>query len=178
MPVLSTLTNPGTWHILAFGTLFGAEFYQTFISGVVAYRALPRPMFSQLQQKALPVFFTLQSILPVALLATHPTASAVSLLSTSSPYFYNTTIPIMVTLSSSLMNLFIVGPATTKIMKERRIQETKEGKKYYDEGPKSEAMQKLNSRFGKVHGISSMLALVGLLATGAYGGFLGTSLRL
>lgn len=84
----------------------------------------------------------------------------------------------MVTLSSSLVNLFFVGPATSKIMKERRIQETKEGKKYYDEGPKSEAMQKLNSRFGKVHGISSMLALVGVLATGVYGGVLGTSLRL
>lgn len=63
-------------------------------------------------------------------------------------------------------------------MKERKFQETKEGKKYYDEGPKSEAMKKLNTRFGRIHGASSVLGLVGLMTTAAYGVVLGSSLRL
>lgn len=65
-----------------------------------------------------------------------------------------------------------------KVMRERKVQETKEGTKYYDEGPKSDAMKKLNSRFGKIHGASALLNLIGLMGTVAYGVVLGSNLRL
>lgn len=151
---------------------------QTFVGGVVAYKALPRPMFSQLQQRIFPIYFTLQSVLPVLVLATHPSASISSLLSPASPSFNSTTVPLLLVLASSLLNLAVVGPATTRTMRERKKQESKEGKRYFDEGPKSDAMKKLNSKFGRIHGVSSLLGLVGFGAAAAYGVVLGSSLRL
>ncbi|PWW73442.1 hypothetical protein C7212DRAFT_334127 [Tuber magnatum] len=174
---LSTLIHSGPVHLLAFGTLLGSQFYQSFIGGVMAYRALPRPQFSQLQQKIFPVYFTLQTVLPAVLLLTHPSTSPTSLISPSSPHFYNTGLPLLIVLGASLANLAVIGPALSKIMRERKIQETKEGKKYYDEGPKSEKMAALNKRFGAMHGASSLINLTGLVATGWYGVVLGNKIR-
>ena len=71
------------------------------------------------------------------------------------------------------MNMAVVGPATTKVMRERKAQETREGKKYYDPGEKSKEMVGLNKRFGKLHGVSSVLNLVGFVAAVGYGITLG-----
>ena len=67
------------------------------------------------------------------------------------------------------LNLLWVGPVTTKIMKERKHQETRDGKKHYDSGPKSEEMQKLNRAFGRMHGVSALVNLAGLGITVWYG---------
>ncbi len=88
-------------------------------------------------------------------------------------------------LVTGLANLMVVGPATTQIMKERKhqgnlvpirflawltiISETRDGKKSYDAGPHSKEMQILNQRFGRMHGISSLLNMAGSLATVWYG---------
>lgn len=47
--------------------------------------------------------------------------------------------------------------------------ETRDGKKYYDPGPKSPEMQRLNSSFSKLHGASSLSNMVGLGAMIYYG---------
>lgn len=47
--------------------------------------------------------------------------------------------------------------------------ETRDGKRSYDAGPHSPEMKKLNSAFGKWHGISSLLNLISLLATAWHG---------
>ena len=150
---------------------------QSFISGAMAYKALPRPQFSQLQQKIFPVYFTLQAVLPAVLLLTHPSMSPTSLISPSSPHFCNAGLPLLIVLGASLANLTVIGPAVTKIMHERKVQEIKEGKKYYDDGPKSEKMAALNKRFGTMHGASSLINMIGLLATGWYGVILGNKIR-
>ena len=49
------------------------------------------------------------------------------------------------------------------------ITETRDGKKSYDDGPHSMEMLKLNSSFGKMHGISSLINLGALIATCWYG---------
>ena len=49
------------------------------------------------------------------------------------------------------------------------IAETRDGKKSYDAGPHSTEMQRLNSAFGKMHGISSLINLGALVATVWYG---------
>ena len=72
----------------------------------------------------------------------------------------------------NLSNLLIIGPATTKIMRERKHQgmtnqsvelegectnihiETRDGKKSYDSPPHSKEMTRLNRQFGRVHGVS------------------------
>lgn len=47
--------------------------------------------------------------------------------------------------------------------------EKKDGKKSYDAPPHSQDMAALNKRFGKSHGISSLLNLGTFVATLAYG---------
>lgn len=47
--------------------------------------------------------------------------------------------------------------------------ETRDGKKSYDPAPHSKEMQQLNKAFGKMHGVSSLSNLVGLIAMLAYG---------
>ena len=73
-------------------------------------------------------------------------------------------------------NLVWAGPVTTSVMRERKHQETRDGKKSYDAGPHSAEMQKLNRRFGRMHGVSSALNMVGLGAMVGYGFVLGERL--
>jgi hypothetical protein len=54
-------------------------------------------------------------------------------------------------------------------MKERKHQETRDGKKSYDPAPHSREMLALNRRFGRMHGVSSLLNLAGVVATVVYG---------
>ncbi|KAF8251784.1 hypothetical protein K440DRAFT_658434 [Wilcoxina mikolae CBS 423.85] len=172
MPILSALTSAASWHIISYGTLLGSQFFQSFVGGIVAFRALPRPQFSQLQQKIFPIYFSMQTALPLIVLLTHPTAPYSELLSTE------TAAPMLATFLTSAANLGIVGPATTSVMRERKRQETIEGNKYYDEGEKSEAMTELNRRFAKLHGASSVLNLVGFVSTVVYGFALGGHLKM
>jgi hypothetical protein len=81
-------------------------------------------------------------------------------------------------LATALVNLVYVGPQTTRIMVERKHQETKDGKKSYDKGPHSKEMEELNRRFGMLHGVSSVVNLVGFLGMCWYGVVLGEGLRL
>lgn len=89
----------------------------------------------------------------------------------------NTLLPLATMCLTSLANLVWLGPLTTKIMKERKHQETRDGKKSYDPGPHSAEMQRLNKRFGMLHGVSSLTNLVGFLATVLYGATIANMMR-
>lgn len=47
--------------------------------------------------------------------------------------------------------------------------ETRDGKKSYDPAPHSKEMLALNKKFGRVHGISSLINMAAFLATIYYG---------
>jgi hypothetical protein len=79
---------------------------------------------------------------------------------------------------SGLLNLVYVGPETTRVMGLRKHQETRDGKKSWDEGPHSDEMVKLNRQFGILHGVSTVVNLVGLGAMVWYGAVLGAGMRL
>jgi hypothetical protein len=79
---------------------------------------------------------------------------------------------------TALLNLVYVGPQTTEIMRLRKHQETRDGKKSWEEGPHSEEMQRLNKQFGVLHGVSSLVNMVGLGAMVWYGAVLGEAVRL
>jgi hypothetical protein len=49
------------------------------------------------------------------------------------------------------------------------VSETRDGKKSYDPAPHSTEMQKLNIRFGRMHGFSAMTNLGGFIAMVLYG---------
>ena len=78
---------------------------------------------------------------------------------------------------TGLVNLLYVGPQTTEIMRVRKHQETRDGKKSYEKGPHSREMEALNRRFGILHGVSSLVNLVGFLGMCWYGVLLGEGLR-
>ena len=80
-------------------------------------------------------------------------------------------VPIGVMFCCNVANLLVLGPTTTRIMKQRKHQETRDGKKSYEEGPKSKEMERLNARFGMWHGGSALVNLLGL-AVGVWYGFL------
>lgn len=77
--------------------------------------------------------------------------------------------PLLTIFLTSLANLVVVGPATTKIMKQRKHQETRDGKKSYDPAPHSKEMEKLNKDFAYMHSYSSLLNMTGFIATLWYG---------
>ncbi|KAF2237230.1 hypothetical protein EV356DRAFT_496797 [Viridothelium virens] len=70
---------------------------------------------------------------------------------------------------TSLVNWVFVGPRTTQVMIQRKHQETRDGKKSYDNGPHSPEMAKLNKDFGLLHSASTLLNLSGLGAMVWYG---------
>lgn len=104
---------------------------KSFVGGIVAYRALPRPQFASLQQAIFPIYFSLQTALPVIVALTYP-GSPMTLGSSSTPSGLsgvlaeknrvNTLIPLVTIIATSAANLLVVGPATTKIMRERKHQ--------------------------------------------------------
>jgi hypothetical protein len=110
----------------------------------------------------------MQAALPLVLAATYPTPpNGLGLLDIHGRS--EALIPFSVMFLCGLVNWAVVGPATTASMKRRKHQETREGKKYWEEGPKSEAMKSLNKEFSKLHGISSLVNLVEILVTVYYG---------
>jgi hypothetical protein len=181
MPSFSTLLSFTPYHILAYGTLLGMQVHQSFIAGIVAYRALPRPQFSVLQKAIFPIYFMLQTSLSAFLFLSYPGEKSLTLSGNvvrsnsgllgvfSGSNKVDVLIPLSAILISALLNTAVYGPKTTMIMNERKHQETKDGKKSYDPPPHSKEMQRLNREFGKAHGMSSLANLAALLATMYYG---------
>jgi len=156
----------------SFGTLLGSEIFQSFIGGIVAFRALSRPQFSVLQQNLFPIYFGMQAFLPLVMLLSYPSPSKAipsgyqGVLHSSNR---NTVfLPLVIMTVCGMSNWLFVGPMTTKTMRTRKHQETKDGKKYYDQGPHSEEMKKLNRKFSTLHGVSSLVNLVEVILTIVY----------
>lgn len=80
-------------------------------------------------------------------------------------------LPIGLMFCCNVANFLVLGPTTTRIMKERKHQETRDGKKSYEDGPKSQEMERLNGLFGAWHSASALVNLLGL-AVGVWYGFL------
>lgn len=206
MTSLHSISDYKAYHILSYGSLLGSTLFQSFIGGVVAYKALPRPQFSTLQQKTFPIFFAMQSVLPLILVATYP---GEKLLGIGGEYIrenvglsgvmaeanrWTVLGPLATMFATAVLNLVLVGPATTKTMKARHHQgksilrqpypsylltflpETRDGKKSYDAGPHSQEMQKLNTSFATLHSVSTILNLAGFGSMIYYGFILGSRL--
>lgn len=129
MGIMAALMDPRLYHVLGFGTFLGSTFFQSFVGGVTAYRSLPRPMFGRLQEATFPVFFSLQSILGAVMLLTYPgqkigglrvNTGLAGAFARSNRYI--AFVPLASTLVTSLLNLVVLGPATTKAMKQRHHQ--------------------------------------------------------
>lgn len=126
--------DPKTFHITAWGLAIGSNFFNSFIEGPVAFKALPRPSFATLQTKLVPVYFALECAYPIVLALTWPGARVASaggnvlrrdagiagLLVEENRW--SVLLPIASAFVTSVMNALVWGPWTTKVMKERKHQ--------------------------------------------------------
>lgn len=134
MPSLASFSDPKVYHILTYGTLLGSNLFQTFLGGPLAFKALPRPSFSTLQQAIFPPYFTFQAALPVLLALTWPGRRVAAVGGSEVTHnagfwgiFSETSlltagVPVAIMFATSAANLLVFGPATTKVMKERKHQ--------------------------------------------------------
>ncbi|KAK0621248.1 hypothetical protein B0T17DRAFT_533397 [Bombardia bombarda] len=170
----STLFSPAPYHILSYGTLLGTTFFHTFVGGIVSFQMLARPQFAILMAKLFPVYFSMQTALPVVLALTYPATTTTpsgggvaGVLDVANRW--TVLVPIAAMFATALANLAVVGPATTRCMDDRKMQERKDGKKSYDGPPHSQEMTALNKKFAILHGVSSLLNLGSFIATVVYG---------
>lgn len=100
--------------------------FQSFVSGIVAFRALPRPQFASLQAAIFPIYFSLQTALPVAVaLTASKGGSALGLSGLAAPENrLNTLLPMATVAITGLINQVVLRPLTVKIMRERKHQGT------------------------------------------------------
>ncbi|KAK9452870.1 hypothetical protein V1511DRAFT_506608 [Dipodascopsis uninucleata] len=159
MSIFSALSTTAPYHLFAYSTVLGSTIYQSFFIGITAFRALPRQHFSALQRKVFPPYFAMQAAVPVFLGVTAPFPILQDYLSLGS---------LAVAALTGLINAVIIGPMTVKLMTQRKAQEDKESKKYY-EADVSEEMKTLNKQFGAIHGISTIFNLATLFALCLYG---------
>lgn len=134
MPSTASFSDPKVYHILTYGTLLGSNLFQTFLGGPVAYKALPRPSFSSLQQAIFPPYFTFQAALPVLLAITWPGEKVAQVggaeISQNAGFWgvfsenslLTAGVPVAIMFATSAANLLVFGPATTKVMRERKHQ--------------------------------------------------------
>lgn len=153
---------------------------QTGFAGITALRTLPRAQFSTLQQRIFPLYFTLQSTLPVLVALTYPSPSPLtpsSIRGVLDPANRWTVLyPLATVLVSSLLNRFVLGPQTAKVRGLRQAQEVRDGKASYDPPPHSKEMIALTKRFGRVHIVSALLNATSFVATMWYGVILSARL--
>ncbi|KAG5977510.1 hypothetical protein E4U55_006739 [Claviceps digitariae] len=178
----SILVSPAPYHIISYGALLGTSLFHSFINGPTVFKVVERPVFSAIQARLFPIYFGMQTAIPVVLALTFPgnpllgvSSGPSGLLETSSRW--ESLAPIATMFVSGLLNLVVVLPATNKVIKERRGQVKRDGKEYYEEGPHSEEMRALSKKFGRLHGISSLLNLFTIGAAVTYGFTLASRLQ-
>ncbi|KFX94773.1 hypothetical protein V490_04178 [Pseudogymnoascus sp. VKM F-3557] len=179
MADVSIFNTLAPYHILAYGTHLGAQTWQTFVSGITAYQTLERSQFSALQQRVFPRYFTLQTAFPLIIALTYPGVGlgASSYHGALAPANqWSVLYPLTTAFVCGFLNLVFVGPKTSELIRLRKAQETRDGKKSIDPPPHSKDMLGLNKRFARVHGASALLNLVSLGASIWYG--VGLSARL
>ncbi|KAL7421195.1 hypothetical protein Q5752_004080 [Cryptotrichosporon argae] len=176
MSILQQALKPFTlkgFYLLTWGTALGANVWNT-VSGLRAFRTLPRQTFGLLQSRLQPLYFGTSSALLSTLLVTHLYFHPGLLGAPGArPHWHEAeegvqALLVVAALVPSLANWLVVGPAATKTMFERHRLERLEGKEYDAPAP-SEPMAKLNRRFSALHGAASALNLLSGLALAGLG---------
>ncbi|KKZ61707.1 hypothetical protein EMCG_03736 [[Emmonsia] crescens] len=164
------------FHLLSYGTLLGAQVYQTFVGGIIAFKTLPRPQFSTLQASIFPVYFSIQTALPLVVAITYPGVKTFMGRGPSSlsgvlaeDQRTTTLLPLLTMFLAGLTNRLVLGPMTAKIMRQKNHQGMIDGKKSYDPPPHSKEMLRLNKSFARVHGVCSLVSLLSLSSAVWYG---------
>jgi len=159
---------------LVYAWLFGMSVWITFFGGVIAYRTLPRAMFSILQHRVFPIYFVVSMALTLGMLGmwtwSHP--DIISHITRPNVVDVAQAYALVSVLLSHGLNYFVFGPMTSNTMFQRQKQEKEEGKSY-NEPDVSAKMKALNSQFASLHGISSLANTGAILALCFHGLWVG-----
>lgn len=98
-------------HLLSFSALLGMEIYQTFVMTKIAFQALPRTAFTQLQGRIFPVYFACQSTLLCATALTVPPWGLFSIVEKKSAW-----IPLLFAGITAGLNIIEFGPKSKNLM--------------------------------------------------------------
>lgn len=90
----------------------------------MAFRALPRPQFASLQTAIFPIYFSLQTALPVVVALTASRGGeALGLSGLVAPENrLDTLLPLATVAVTGLVNMFVLRPITVNVMRERKHQ--------------------------------------------------------
>lgn len=152
-------------HLLAFATWLGSTVWVTFIGGITMFKNMPRQMFGKVQAKLFPQYFALHSAAIVLCMGTLAFGAG------SAGLGRTQAIILGLSLVTCLANLLALEPAATKVMLERYDLENAPVR---DE----ESIKKLYKQFGMLHGISSLVNLVGMAGAVAHGVWLAGRMAL
>ncbi|KAJ5856458.1 uncharacterized protein N7529_010402 [Penicillium soppii] len=163
-------------HLISYGILLGSQVFQTFFNGILAYKGLSRPFFGVHQGAIFPVYFSLQSFLPVLVALTGAQKNqSMSPLNVLTPLYWCMT----AVSTAGLINLIIFRPLTQEAVKARNQQGNGHHKlvrspfntKDRQTSPIFVSREKkiLDRRFMYIHATSICINIGGLLATIQYG---------
>lgn len=90
----------------------------------MAFRSLPRPQFASLQRATFPIYFSLQSALPVLVaLTASENGQTIGLSGLMAPENRcGTLMPLALTTVAGLVNMFVLRPLTVNTMRDRNHQ--------------------------------------------------------
>ncbi|CCH61720.1 hypothetical protein TBLA_0F01780 [Henningerozyma blattae CBS 6284] len=128
-------------HLLLFSFAFGGGAFYSYVASPIAFKTLERPAFSALQTKVFPIYFALQTTVPLVIMATAPvtlTTAGWSTLGASAVF--------------GAINWGILLPKSKKI---------KEDKQRLNEP--------LGKEFGRIHGLSLLANAAHIFALAGYG---------
>lgn len=154
------LNTSAPYHFLLYSLTFGGGVFHSFIVSPIAFKNLKREEFGLLQNKVFPIFFLGQTISPVLLALSAPLTLCpftLGLLSISG--------------LSGAANYFLLLPWCKQIKEERSklIADKKHEKIENGEVKPTDEYKRLNSKFGKYHGVSTLINLLSIGALGFYG---------
>lgn len=100
---------------------------QSFINGPIMFKTVTRQAFSSIQTGLFPIYFGLQTVLPVVLALTFPGSALLGLSSGISGLLdvsahWGSLLPISATFVTGFVNLVVLYPLVTTVMKDRRGQ--------------------------------------------------------
>jgi len=157
-------------HLLGVSLYLGVNFYTTFVLGITLFKNLPVQMFGRLQSKLFPMYFQLLSGCLVVLLSSRKAVGLpAGILSDVSSRNL-----LIVSLVCTLLNLFYLEPATTTNMFRRY--EIENMKDATDRSANAGEYKKLRKSFAFLHGMSSFVNLLALVAGTVYAWDLSTSI--
>ncbi|KAL6056615.1 Transmembrane protein 205 [Balamuthia mandrillaris] len=157
-------------HLTLLATWFGMLMWVTWVGGIVMFRNLNRQTFGNVQSKLFPWYFRIGSLCSGTLLAIFLSGHAdlwQSLRQGNLSAFTQWSDPrvlqvyaLAIALLFTLLNQFVVGPKASSVMFQRHKVE----KDSIPEAAKEVQLKQLNKTFGMLHGVSSLLNLVTMIA--------------